>query len=393
MAVDILMAYAQQDELLVNILEDALVQLRRTDRVRIYKHEISQVKSETSTYLRLAHVILLLVSPDFLNSDYVYSAEIAQVIERHKQGEIHVIPVILRPVYWRRTPFAQLQVVPPDTIPLTLWEDQKIAFEKVATTIETIISREELSEKTEDMFSMFTMKAYHNQYLRLGQTTMKAVLSIITANMRKTTLSRVRCLFWSPPGVTIIGVQQVYPTLSPLRLEPDATNPRQQSVELGSFSFGEQRDYLLDLAVTARQPGQRFVMVRPSLKYLAAGTGEREEKADQTAWVYAEWTDVIALAAHIDPRIAHYTGEGDLAQYIEEGQQALDRGDIKRAEHAFGQALEASKRAGNALITRLLNDILEEDANGFVKINENADAAMSIRALAMNVEHTEKLSE
>src|SRR5215469_16835297 len=53
--------------------------------------------------------------------------------------------------------------------------------------------------------------------------------------IRKTALSRVSCGLWSPPGVTITTFQQVYPTLIPLHLEPDAANPRQQTVKLGSF--------------------------------------------------------------------------------------------------------------------------------------------------------------
>lgn len=210
--------------------------------------------------------------------------------------------------------------------------------------------------------------------------------------IRKTALSRVRCFLWSPPGVTITAIQQVYPSIIPLHLEPDATNPRQQSIQLGSFNPGEQRDYLLDLVVPAREPGQRFVMVRPSLKYVTTQIGEREEKVDNTAWVYAEWTDVIALAAQIDSQVAHYTNEGDLAQYIEEGQKALDRGDIKKAERSFGEALEMSQRTGNVPITLLLHEILEKDANGIVKLKPNADP-VAHKTLEINVGRTAKITE
>jgi hypothetical protein len=212
--------------------------------------------------------------------------------------------------------------------------------------------------------------------------------------LRKTAASRVRCFLWSPPGVNIRSIQQVYPTIIPLRLEPDAANPRQQSVQLGSFNFGEQRrrDYLLDLVVPAREPGQRFVMVRPSLRYFATGTGEREEKVDNTSWVYAEWTDVIALSAHIDPQIAHYTREGDLAQYIEEGQKALKMGDTKKAEHSLALALESSKRAGNEAITLLLSDILEEDADGNVRLNPKADP-VTLKKLEISRGRTARITD
>jgi Ca-activated chloride channel family protein len=211
--------------------------------------------------------------------------------------------------------------------------------------------------------------------------------------IRKTALSRVHCVFWSPPGVTITTVLQVHPTLLPLRLEPDVTNHLQQSVQLGSLNLGEQRDYLINLVVTPpKQPGQQFVMIRPSLRYVAAGMGEQEVKADKTAWVYAEWTDIIALAAQTESHIAHYITEGDLAQYIEDGQKALDRGDVKTAEHAFGLALEISERACNERITALLSDILEKDTDGIMRLNPKADP-VTRKKLEMSVGRTVKVSD
>ena len=133
-------------------------------------------------------------------------------------------------------------------------------------------------------------------------------------------------------------------------------------------------------------------MVRPSLKYFAAGTGEQEQKADKAAWVYAEWTDIIALTSQIEPHIAHYTHEGDLAQHIEQGQKALAMGDIKKAGHLLGEALAISKRTGNVAITLLLSNILEEDIGGTMKINPRADP-IARKTLEIQAGHTAKISE
>jgi ArsR family transcriptional regulator, lead/cadmium/zinc/bismuth-responsive transcriptional repressor len=143
MKVTLFLAYAPEDEAFANTLESSLAWLERIDRLKLYKQNISLVRNETSLHLREAHIILLLVSSDFLNSDYVYRDEIAQAIERHKQGVIHLLPILLRPVYWGKTPFAQLQVMPENKMPMVLWDNQESAFSHVVTTIEQIVMRYE----------------------------------------------------------------------------------------------------------------------------------------------------------------------------------------------------------------------------------------------------------
>src|SRR6266567_966690 len=65
--------------------------------------------------------------------------------------------------------------------------------------------------------------------------------------MRKTAIMNASMGLWTPGGVMIQGVQQVYPNIVPLGIEPDPTNPRQMLVSLGSFAAADQRDYLLKL--------------------------------------------------------------------------------------------------------------------------------------------------
>src|ERR1043165_1647809 len=67
--------------------------------------------------LNRAQIILLLISADFLASDYCYDIEMKRALERHTNGEARVIPVILRPCPWKSAPFGKLEVLPTDTRP------------------------------------------------------------------------------------------------------------------------------------------------------------------------------------------------------------------------------------------------------------------------------------
>jgi TIR domain len=95
--------------------------------------------------LREADVILLLISADFLASDYCFDFEMNKALDRHAAGEALVIPVILRPVDWRGTPFSKFQALPADGRPVTTFENLDIALEQVAQGIRRAI--EGLREK------------------------------------------------------------------------------------------------------------------------------------------------------------------------------------------------------------------------------------------------------
>ena len=85
--------------------------------------------------LESADIVLLLVSPDFLASDYCYEREMLRAVERHKAGACTVIPVILRPCDWHDAPFGGLLAAPKDGKPITQWPDIDAAFLDVTTAI------------------------------------------------------------------------------------------------------------------------------------------------------------------------------------------------------------------------------------------------------------------
>src|SRR5690349_4477995 len=84
-----------------------------------------------------AQVILLLLSPDFLASDYCYGVEMQRALARHAAGEAQVIPILLRPVDWENAPFASLQCLPRDARPITQWKNQDEALVTVAKGLRT----------------------------------------------------------------------------------------------------------------------------------------------------------------------------------------------------------------------------------------------------------------
>ena len=86
-------------------------------------------------------VILLLVSPDFLASDYCYDVEMTRVMERARAGEVVVIPVILRPCDWHHAPFGKLRASPTDGRPVTMWANHDEPMLEVARDVRATVER------------------------------------------------------------------------------------------------------------------------------------------------------------------------------------------------------------------------------------------------------------
>ena len=97
-----------------------------------WEHEID--KNLTS-----AHIILLLVSAPFLNSDYCYGIEMQKALQRNAEGTARVIPVLLRPVDWEDAPFSNLQILPTGAKPVTRWTNKDDAFEDVAKELRRVV--------------------------------------------------------------------------------------------------------------------------------------------------------------------------------------------------------------------------------------------------------------
>jgi hypothetical protein len=141
--IEIFYSYSHRDEELRDELEKHLTILKRQGVIQGWHDRRigagKEWEGEINTHLNTADVILLLISADFLASDYCYDVETRRAMERHKAGEVCVIPVILRPVDWKGAPFGKLQALPKDAVPVTEWPNRDKAFLNVAKGIRAAV--------------------------------------------------------------------------------------------------------------------------------------------------------------------------------------------------------------------------------------------------------------
>jgi hypothetical protein len=149
MPISVFISYAHHDRELRKELEKHLSNLRRQDVITSwYDGDISpgsEWKSQIIEHLNTDQIILLLISADFMHSDFCYSLEMMHAITRHQANQARVIPIILRPTDWKGAPFADLKVLPTDGKAVTRWPTPDDAFEDVVQGIRQAI--DELTKK------------------------------------------------------------------------------------------------------------------------------------------------------------------------------------------------------------------------------------------------------
>jgi hypothetical protein len=149
MAINVFLSYVYKDEPLKDELEAHLNNLRWRGVIADW-HERNvglgkEWAREIDPYLEAAQIILLLVSPDFVISDYCYSDEVKYALQRHEARQACVIPIILRPIDWDDTPFAGLPVLPAYGRPVTTWFSPQEALLDVIKGIEAIARESHLN--------------------------------------------------------------------------------------------------------------------------------------------------------------------------------------------------------------------------------------------------------
>lgn len=126
--IEIFFSYAHED---VGLMDDVRRQLIGYDRRKIIRKWHDRLiapgvewRGQIDARLRDSDIILLFISPHFIESDYCYEAEMTEAMRRHESREARVIPVILRPCLWYEEPFGRLQAVPTDGRALTTWPNR-----------------------------------------------------------------------------------------------------------------------------------------------------------------------------------------------------------------------------------------------------------------------------
>jgi hypothetical protein len=140
---EVFISYSHKDDTLREQLDIHLVSLERQGKITAWHDRAVEAGQEWAYEIKnrldSAHIILLLISPDFLASEHCYDQEMQRAMERHEAGTAAVLPIILRPVYWNNTPFSKLQVLPREGNAITRWNDRDEAFVNVVEGIDKAI--------------------------------------------------------------------------------------------------------------------------------------------------------------------------------------------------------------------------------------------------------------
>jgi formylglycine-generating enzyme required for sulfatase activity len=153
-AVNVFVSYSHEDEPLREELGKHLSSLRRSRAIAEWHDRKidagAEWAKEIDRNLKSADVILLLISPAFIHSDYCSSVELTQAMEQHEAGTACVIPIILRACDWENEPFAKLQAYPKNAKPVTSSENRDEAFLDIVRGVRGVVQRiaERLSESS-----------------------------------------------------------------------------------------------------------------------------------------------------------------------------------------------------------------------------------------------------
>ena len=143
--INVFFSYSHKDESLMTELSNHLSTLKRNAAIREWHDRKimpgEKWAEEIAEQINQAQVVLLLVSSDFLASNYCYENEMNHAMKRQERGEALVIPIILRDCLWRDAPFGKLQALPKDGTPVKDWPDQDKAFTNIAEGIRAAVEK------------------------------------------------------------------------------------------------------------------------------------------------------------------------------------------------------------------------------------------------------------
>lgn len=140
----IFISYSHKDENLRAELEKHLIILKRQGVVDVWTDHCiragESLDEAISEGLEASDIILLLVSVDFLHSDYCYGVEMDRALQKNDVGEAAVVPIILRPCDWKHTPLSELKAIPADGKPVVKWPTLDDAFLDVVQNLRRLLA-------------------------------------------------------------------------------------------------------------------------------------------------------------------------------------------------------------------------------------------------------------
>jgi von Willebrand factor type A C-terminal domain/von Willebrand factor type A domain len=191
------------------------------------------------------------------------------------------------------------------------------------------------------------------------QTLMQAAMGKATGN--------IALRLWTPQGASVAFVRQVAPAIEELTGRGIQVNALTADYPTATWG-AESRDYHVCINVPPREVGDEMLAARVSLV-------EGEEPRAQ-ALIKAIWTDDRQLSTRIERAVAHYTGQAELAECIQEGVEARKQGDLGTATLKFGRAVKLAAESGHRDTMRLLQGVVEVDdaSTGTVRLKHDVKA-------------------
>ncbi|MER5875620.1 VWA domain-containing protein [Streptomyces sp. NPDC060235] len=179
---------------------------------------------------------------------------------------------------------------------------------------------------------------------------------------------------WTPVGTEIKFVKQVAPTVEELTDRRTEAGPRAGDYPTGSWG-DESRDYHVCVQVPTAGIGQEMLAARVSL-VIPQADGSVHNLGAQ-GLVRAVWTDDMTASTSINPQVAHYTGQAELAQVIQQGLDLRKAGDVDGATAKLGRAVQLAGASGNADTAKLLAKVVDvvDAAAGTVRLKARVEEA------------------
>jgi hypothetical protein len=182
------------------------------------------------------------------------------------------------------------------------------------------------------------------------------------------TVSDVFLRLWTPQGATVKYCKEVSPEIVDLTTRFRQTKAQVREYPTGAWGRNEARDFHFCIEVKPGAVGDEVLAGRASLVYSQNGV---ENKAAE-ARILAVWTDDDAKSTKINKVVAHYTGQAELAQSIQDGLDARSKGDVDKATALLGKAVKIAHDSGNESTAKLLRKVVDvQDAEkGTVRLKQ-----------------------
>ena len=177
----------------------------------------------------------------------------------------------------------------------------------------------------------------------------------------------VRLRVWTPRGATVTFVKQVSPAVDDLTTKGVAVDDRTSDFPTGAWG-DEVREYHVSVAVPPQQVGDEMAAGRVSLIV--------DGQAVSQSLIKAIWTDDHAASTRLNQRVAHYTGQVELAEAIADGLDARSKGDVATAADRLGRAAQLADASGNSETLRLIKGVVDvvDAPTGTVRLRPKVSA-------------------